>query len=88
MVSLAGTRGGAYAAGLAFPVPDYVVGNSGHLRIYLDGVLCAHGPDGSYTEVGAPGESSGAITWNFDVPDTFDIEAIAIGAADGTVAIP
>lgn len=73
--SPAGTRAAAIAAGADYGVPSYVVG-SGRLQVWLDGLLCAGGPDAvncAYAETGSAGTVSTNIRFHQAIPETFDI---------------
>lgn len=73
--SAAGTRSGNIAASTNYTVPSYIVG-SGHLKVYLDGVLCTGGTDGAtctYKEVGTSGTASTTIQFHQAVPTTMDV---------------
>lgn len=75
--SAAGTRSAAIAANTNYTVPSYVVG-SGHLKVYLDGVLCTGGSDAAtctYKEVGTSGAASTTIQFFQAVPTTMDVLA-------------
>lgn len=73
--SAAGTRSGNIAANADYTVPSYIVG-SGHLKVYLDGVMCAGGTDAdtcTYKEVGTSGSASTLIRFYQDIPATMDV---------------
>lgn len=73
--SAAGTRSGNIAASTNYTVPSYVAG-SGHLKVYLDGVLCTGGTDAdtcTYKEVGTSGSASTLIRFYQDIPATMDV---------------
>lgn len=73
--SAASTRSGNIAASTNYTVPSYVVG-SGHLKVYLDGVLCTGGTDAdtcTYKEVGTSGSASTLIRFYQDIPATMDV---------------
>lgn len=73
--SAAGTRSGNIAANADYTVPSYIVG-SGHLKVYLDGVLCTGGTDAdtcTYKEVGTSGSASTLIRFYQDIPATMDV---------------
>lgn len=76
--SAAGTRSGNIAASTNYTVPSYVVG-SGHLKVYLDGVLCTGGTDAdtcTYKEVGTSGAASTTIQFHQAVPAVMDLLVI------------
>ena len=74
-LSAAGTRSSVIAANADYAVPSYVVG-SGHLKVYLDGVLCVGGDNAdtcTYKEVGTSGSASVLIRFYQDIPTTMDV---------------
>lgn len=76
--SASGTRSAAIAANTNYTVPSYVVG-SGHLQMYLDGLLCAGGTDAAtcaYKEVGTSGSASTTIQFHQAVPAVMDLLVI------------
>ena len=72
-----GTRSGNIAANTNYTVPSYIVG-SGHLKVYLDGVLCTGGDNAdtcTYVELGPSGSASTLIRFYQDIPTTMDVLA-------------
>lgn len=73
--SASGTRSSVIAANADYTVPSYIVG-SGHLKVYLDGVMCAGGDNAdtcTYKEVGTSGSASTLIRFYQDIPATMDV---------------
>ena len=73
--SASGTRSSVIAANADYTVPSYTVG-SGHLKVYLDGVMCAGGDNAdtcTYKEVGTSGSASTLIRFYQDIPATMDV---------------
>lgn len=74
-LSAAGTRSSVIAANADYAVPSYIVG-SGHLKVYLDGVLCTGGDNAdtcTYVELGPSGSASTLIRFYQDIPATMDV---------------
>ena len=56
-------------------MPSYIV-DSGHLKVYLDGVLCTGGDNAdtcTYVELGPSGSASTLIRFYQDIPTTMDV---------------
>ena len=76
-LSAAGTRSSVIAANADYAVPSYIV-DSGHLKVYLDGVLCTGGDNAdtcTYVELGPSGSASTLIRFYQDIPTTMDVLA-------------
>lgn len=75
LVSHAGTRAQAIAAGVDWTVPRYEVGSK-KLQVFLAGIPCFPGGDpqkDQFQEVGEPGSMSTAIRWHDEIPTDYDI---------------
>ena len=75
--SASGARAAVIAANVNHAVPAYVVG-SGHLHVWLDGLLCAGGTNAAacaYVEVGNAGTVSTNIRFHQAIPTTIEIIA-------------
>jgi hypothetical protein len=62
-----------------YRVPKYIVG-SNQLMFFYDGLLCIHGRENQYNEIGNKGEISEIIQVWFDIQANHELTIIIFGA--------